>query len=511
MKHFRSGDPAIGDREGARAEPASSSWRTFLLEAARTIPEPWRWKALRVGGVVGGFLVIAWVFSSAVGTRKLGDYAVRRGVLEPMVPVAGTLAPERSDSYGATVPGVELKILWLVEEGTLVSPGHRLIQFDPAPFEKELETARARARELSGEADQTRYALEALRLKAATDLQEKKTSATESDRDLSALVNTGAPLSAQESANEIETRERILREAEAKLAGLAPFVEKGFISQEEFRAAQTRRDQAAADLRLARAKHSALVHRTNPDLIRKKSEEAQNQRTQLRMEQSRTRAEIAQSEAAARVSAARLEEANRQMNEAEKKVRACTAVARGSGLAVHAEIFEKAGERRKVRVGDAVWGGTTVVLLPDLSRMLVEGRVPESEIHLLAPGRPVRVRLDAFPELSLSGTLRSIGSVGASERNESRSFPVTIALSRSDPRFRPGMLARCRIECGRIENALFIPVEAVRSDERGTFALVVSPLGKLERRSIVPGVGTAQSVEIKSGLKEGEVVRIGGE
>jgi HlyD family secretion protein len=490
----------------------SASVLSLLRKAARPAARRLKARGALVAGVVGSLLLVAWILSSALSSRKPGDYPVRRGTLEPTVPVAGTLVPARSDSYGASVPGVELKILWLVEEGTLVSPGDRLIQFDPAPFQRELDTARARAKELSGEADQSRLALEALKLKTAVDLQEKRASAETTQRDLSALVNTAAPLSAAESANEIETRERILREAETKLSGLEPFVADGYISQEEYRAAQTRRDQAAADLRLARAKHSALVHQTNPDLIKKKLDQAESVKTELKMEQTKSRVEIAQAEAAARVGAARLEEANRQIDEAERKIRACRVMAQGSGLAVHSEVFEKSGERRKVRVGDAVWGGTTVVTLPDLSRMIVEGRVPESEIHRLFPGERASVRLDAFPGLALSGSLRSIGSVGGgSDRNESRSFPVTIALEKSDARFRPGMIARCQIACGRVENALYVPVEAVRSDESGSYALVVSSLGNLSRRKIRTGVGTSQFVQVREGLKEGEVVRVGAE
>ena len=49
--------------------------------------------------------------------------------------------------------------------------------------------------------------------------------------------NIGAPLSAQESTNEIGQRERALADAESKLSGLEPFVAEGYISQEEFRAA----------------------------------------------------------------------------------------------------------------------------------------------------------------------------------------------------------------------------------------------------------------------------------
>ena len=208
------------------------------------------WRRARPAVLVAGGAVLLLALFSLLGTRgeKPGEFVVRRGTLEPTVPLVGTLAPARSDSYGAVVPGVELKILWLVEEGTLVAPGDRLLQLDPAPFQKEQDVARARARELETEAEQARLALAALRLKSTAEVQEARVSTENAERDLSAFVNTGAPLTARESEHDLALRKRTLDEAEEKLAGLEPFVEKGFISQEEYRTARSRRDQAAADL-----------------------------------------------------------------------------------------------------------------------------------------------------------------------------------------------------------------------------------------------------------------------
>jgi multidrug resistance efflux pump len=462
-------------------------------------------------GAVALALLVPFLLGLILTGRKTGDFVVRPGSLAPRVPLVGTVNAARSDSYGATVPGVEIKILWLVEEGKLVEPGDRLIQFDPAPFQKELDTAHARAQELTGEADQARLAISALGLKTSEDLQAKRSTADLSERELSTLVNTTAPLTAQESANEVELRERNLKEAETKLAGLAPFVEKGYVSQEEYRAALLRRDQAAADLKLAQAKYAALVHETNPDLIRRKAEESQTSRSNLKIDEERAKVERAQAEAAARVATARLDEAHRQIAEAEKKTAACTVVARRPGLAVHSEVFDKGGERRKIRVGDSVWGGTTVVTLPDLTQIEVEGRVPESEIHLLAAGQTVQLVLDAFPNRELSGKLRSIGSVGAAEKNESRSFPVTITVDQTDPRFRPGMIARAYVRCAEVRDALYVPIEAVHSDDRGSFVFVVSAIGKPSRRRVTLGTNTSQYVEVREGLKSGDVVRTAGE
>jgi HlyD family secretion protein len=482
-----------------------------LSALAGRIRQRARQHKVAAAGLAAAVLLVPWLIGWIFSARRPGDVVARRGDLTPSVALVGTLAPARSDSYGAAVPGVEVKILWLAEEGTVVGAGDRLIQFDPAPFQKELDTARARAKELTGEADQARLAVQAMALRESEDLQEKRSDAESSERELTTLVNSTAPLTAAESAADVETRERTLDEAQAKLDGLAPFVSQGFVSQEEYRAAVTRRDQAAADLKIARARYAALVHQTNPDLIRRKAEEADGHRYNLKIVEQKNRVEHGQAEAAERVADARLEEANRQITEAQSRIAACQVTARAPGLAVYSEVFDKSGERRKVRVGDSVWGGTTVVTLPDLSRMQIEGRVPESQIHLLAPGQKARLRLDAFPNLELTGTLKSIGSVGASEKNESRSFPAVVALDQSDPRFRPGMIGRAAISCARLTNVLYLPIESVHSDEHGPFVYAVSALGGVSRRAVQLGTSTAQFVEVRGGLSAGDVVRVVGD
>ena len=86
---------------------------------------------------------------------------------------------------------------------------------------------------------------------------------------------------------------------------------------------------------------------------------------------------------------------------------------------------------------------------------------------------------------------------------------MTISLDQTDPGFRPGMVARCSIRGRPISGALFIPVDAVRTDERGTFARVTSRFGPTRARRILLGRSTSQFVEVVSGLAEGERVRLG--
>ena len=95
-----------------------------------------------------------------------------------------------------------------------------------------------------------------------------------------------------------------------------------------------------------------------------------------------------------------------------------------------------------------------------------------------------------------------------SEKNDARAFPVTVRLGRTDPRFRPGMLARASILCERLTDVVYVPVETVRVEDGGRSCTVVGALGGTARRRVVTGRTTSSFVEIVRGLAPGEVVRL---
>ncbi|KAA0256385.1 efflux RND transporter periplasmic adaptor subunit [Acidobacteria bacterium ACD] len=441
--------------------------------------------------------------------EELAEVRVVRGELRVRVPLSGALSPARAESYGAEVPGVEMKVLELAEDGSRVTAGALLLRFDDAPFQRELGAARSRLAEARSEAEQARQALSALSASQASELSDARAALKRAELELSTFVNGAAPLAVQQSAAAVERARREAEDAKAKLDGLAPFAEKGYVSRDELRTAERRSQQADADLVLAEQQHATLVKYTHPQLMAQKTAEVESRREALASALKKGDAQVAQARAAWELSRARADEAARQEAEAVRRIASCRVVARSDGLVVHREIFEKGGERRKVRPGDGVFAGQPLLDLPDLSEMLVEGRVAEGEIHRLQPGQPAEVRLDAFPDRVFPARLLRIGALSSGEMVEARSFPVTLALGATDPRLRPGMSARALVDAGGVADALQVPVDAVRYEGSEPYVLVKT-LGGQERREVKLGRSNAFHVEVQQGLSDDDVVLVGG-
>ncbi len=490
--------------DAVRIAPAVRRFREALSLLGALSP---RKKALLAAGAATLVLATALLVRRAAVSDVVGEVRAVRGPLRITVAVSGLLAPARAESYGPEVAGVEMKVAELAPEGTWVAPGALLVRFDDAPFRRELEVARSRLVQTSGEAEQARQALRALLATQQSERLEASSAYARAELDLRTFVNGVAPLQVQQSAAAVERARRETEEARQKLEGLAPFAEKGYVSRDELRSAERRATEAEADLVLAGQQHSTLTRFTHPQLLAQKTQEVESRKASLKVVSEKTAAQAAQAKAAADLADARAAEAARTVADVERRIALCTVTARSPGLVVHREIFEKGGEKRRVRIGDAVFAGQPVLDLPDLSEMLVETRVKEGEIHRVEPGQKAEVRLEAFPDETFAATVLRLGALTAGDKGEARTFPLVLKLAKAEPRLRPGMGAQALVLAGEVKDAVQVPVDAVRYEGDQAVCTVRTVTGT-ETRRVKTGRSNAFFVEIRDGLSEGDVVLI---
>ena len=175
------------------------------------------------------------------------------------------------------------------------------------------------------------------------------------------------------------------------------------------------------------------------------------------------------------------------------------------GIVVYKDVFF-GSEQRKPQVGDQVWANQPLIILPDISRMVVETRVRETDIHKVERNQNVSVRVEAYPDLRLTGKVTLVGTLAQEERERrgTKFFAVTIQLAQSEPRLRPGMTARVQIDVEERPKALYVPLEAVF--ERDGRPVVYLARRRPSPREVVLGPSNADFVVIERGLARGERV-----
>lgn len=161
-------------------------------------------------------------------------------------------------------------------------------------------------------------------------------------------------------------------------------------------------------------------------------------------------------------------------------------------------------------VGEPVSG--TVIVVSDLSQPMLEIYLDESDLNMVGVGYEVDVTFDALPDDTFSGTVIQVDP----ELTSSNGVSAVRALVQLDtdsfakPQTLPaGLNATVEVIGGRAENALLVPVEALREISDGQYAVFVMVDGQPELRLVEVGLMDYTFAEILSGLEQGDVVTTG--
>ena len=113
--------------------------------------------------------------------------------------------------------------------------------------------------------------------------------------------------------------------------------------------------------------------------------------------------------------------------------------------------------------GDSVWTGATIAEIPDLNSLQIEFRVEEIDRGRVEVGQPVRIRIDAVPDLLLEGKVEWMSPIATLVFRRfppEKNFPAQASIRKLDPRLRPGMSATVEIIVDRRPDELIIPTKA---------------------------------------------------
>ena len=145
----------------------------------------------------------------------------------------------------------------------------------------------------------------------------------------------------------------------------------------------------------------------------------------------------------------------------------------------------------------------------DMSKVWVRGYVFEKDLAKVRLEQPVRVRLASDPRfLATAKLVRTNYVLTGSERVLS----VWAELDNPERTLKDHMLARMTISAGANSPVIAVPVAAVLNEGSQAYVFVKKPdkADYFDRRQVELGQRDDRFVEIKSGLKPGELVAIGG-
>jgi multidrug efflux pump subunit AcrA (membrane-fusion protein) len=140
--------------------------------------------------------------------------------------------------------------------------------------------------------------------------------------------------------------------------------------------------------------------------------------------------------------------------------------------------------------------------------MRVRVRVNQADINDLKVGQPIRVGLDAYPDLAFGGRITQISplAVTSTLSPKVRYFVVLAEVDGSHEKLMPDLTASLDVELSRLPGALVVPRDALRIDGTRAIARVREGSGFQDREVTIAEL-SAHEAALAGGLDEGAVVQ----
>jgi len=195
----------------------------------------------------------------------------------------------------------------------------------------------------------------------------------------------------------------------------------------------------------------------------------------------------------------------------ERQVAACQIKAPSDGFVVIAnDPRRNPGDRpSQLQEGSTVRERQKIFSLPNFEKMQVNAKVRESHVDQLLVGMKARVKVDAFDDQVLTATVRDVAPLPEPSsflRSDIKVYTTHMTIEEPIPGLRPGMTARVEILLYQADDVLSVPVTAVLAYDGKHHLAVENPDGGFDWRVVVLGRSDEKMVEVKQGLKGGDVV-----
>jgi HlyD family secretion protein len=312
--------------------------------------------------------------------------------------------------------------------------------------------------------------------------------------------------------DDLQVAKKELGQSTTTLEGTARLYEKGFVTKTDKERDEIAHQNSRLKVQTAETAQELFLKYEFPKLAEESLSKHIEAVRELNKAEKSAISKLAQAEAKLKSAQGQYSIQLRQRKELNEQLEKCTIRARKPGLVVYGggrdDMYYYGGEER-IREGATVRERQAIITIPDLSRMAVNVKIHESYIKKVKKGQKVRITVDAFPDKSLEGEVTKVGVLPDSQNRwmnpDLKVYLTQITIGATQDWIKPGMSAKAEILVGRLDDVVYVPVQAVVPIEGKRVCYVANGL-KPDRREVEIGEFNDEFIEIKSGIKEGERV-----
>ena len=165
-------------------------------------------------------------------------------------------------------------------------------------------------------------------------------------------------------------------------------------------------------------------------------------------------------------------------------------------------------EELDIRPGQYVMPDTQLMQLSGFASIWVTVEVFEKQADWVGLGDTAELRLPALPGKAFKG---KVDFVAPDLDAMTRTQEVRLRFDNPGELLKPGMFADARIDASPIQDAVYVPAEALIQTGDGDRVVVSLSGGAFDVRAVTAGIESGDRVQILSGLKPGEHVVTSGQ
>jgi HlyD family secretion protein len=424
--------------------------------------------------------------------------------------VVGVLDASQSHMVASEIRDAKGKIIYLIDDGIRVKSGDVLVRLDPGPYENLVEQLQAESAGLEAAVQASKQSVNYERNQVNSEVANSKYTLHVAELEYKRLRDGDGPLKISSLQEEKDKAKLELQRYEAFLTDLLAMEQDGFDNKSEISSVKEKIAVYRDKLKTANDRYVNYKKHVLPALLQ--SALAKKENSSLLVEQTFQGGQhkIAKAEATLIQIESKLHAKKSALAFAKQELANTIIRAPFDGIVIHYETFRD-GQKRKPRVGDGVFPNQPILYLPDISKMIVKTKAREIDLHKLELGQHGDIRVDAYPDASMSGELTFIGALATTEdarQGQDKFFQIIFTLNQEDNRFRPGMTCQVSIISQVFENVLTVPIQAVFHDRNSSYCLVRDGLIGYERREVTTAAQNEDYVQIISGVNVGERVSL---
>ncbi|MEQ8768418.1 MAG: hypothetical protein RL885_31225 [Planctomycetota bacterium] len=490
--------------------------------------------------------------------------AAMRGPLTISVHSTGSIRSSDAVVIKNEVEG-STKVLWIIEEGTQVEAGQKLIELDASAWadeeveeEIEVETSKAdfvnaeqrleiakKQGQANIEAAEVAYRLALLDLEKYAGISAKEYEGLEEGRRFLDAALEGSILGeinalAPQVRTDLQARERFqellaeLRgqyklelkralnnilvanaEVERAMDRLKFSVElqkEGYITQSELEADQLDRMRKVLDEDVAAGELELLAEFTYKRTIEELMSAVNQKRFELERAKNEAEANVVDAQAYMTSRKERLIRDEQQLRDIREQLAACVVRAPRAGMVVYGTTGQDMRDGQEpLDEGVEVRERQDLFRLPTTGNLVADIKIHESMLEHVDLGLPVRITTNALPDRVFEGRVQKIAVLPDAQSRwlnpDLKVYNTIVEVVGNSGKLRTGMSCKAEIVIDQLEDTLYVPIQCVVRVAGQPVVYVPTETG-LRAQPVEVGLDDKRMIQILSGLEEGELVSL---